>query len=155
VEPRAGAPVRSVTDVGRGDFVKVRGEWKRLLEQPVSAGVNEKLPSNWYCETEDGGSYDMYQVDRYAKAQDMEGLYSYGCSHKSVDPDCIGCWKRIAHESQLSGSMIIEALQERAELLPAENTAFTAARALAGRGDSVAPNTAMALVLTIERLAGL
>lgn len=39
-------------------------------------------------------------------------------------------------------------------LLLAENMVITIAKAQAGRGDTVPPNTAMALVITAERLGG-
>ena len=38
-------------------------------------------------------------------------------------------------------------------LLPAESMAFTVARGIAGRGDEIPPNIAVALLLTVERLA--
>ena len=40
-------------------------------------------------------------------------------------------------------------------LLPAEKMVLTVAKAQASRGDSVPPNTAMMLIMAIERLTGL
>ena len=64
------APVRSATDVGAGDYVKVNGQWKPIASN--SAEGSERTPRNWTVRTEDGASYDMYSISRYAKAADLE-----------------------------------------------------------------------------------
>jgi hypothetical protein len=32
--------------------------------------------------------------------------------HDVMDPDCVKCWMKIAHESQLAGAYLMEALNE-------------------------------------------
>ncbi len=60
-------PVRSVTDVGPGDYVKVRGTWKKIVTNTAHA---RPLPRVWRIETDDGEDYGMFDIDRYAKAED-------------------------------------------------------------------------------------
>lgn len=64
------SPSRGCTDVGKGDHVKVRGRWERITSN--SAEGASHTPRNWTVTTEDGGSYSMFGIDRYAKAEDLE-----------------------------------------------------------------------------------
>lgn len=68
---RDGAPARSATEVGPGDYVKVGSQWREVASN--SAFGAERLPRSWEVRTVDGGSHGMLGVQRYAKAQDMEG----------------------------------------------------------------------------------
>lgn len=63
------APSRSVTDVGPGDYVKIGSHWERIRSN--SAHGAEQTPRSWTVTTEGGGSYGMYGINRYAKAEDM------------------------------------------------------------------------------------
>lgn len=64
------APSRSVTDVGKGDFVKIGTQW-REIHSNTAAGA-QRTPRNWTVTTTDGGSHGMHGIRRYAKAEDME-----------------------------------------------------------------------------------
>lgn len=71
------APIRDVTEVDAGDYVNVGNhrdgfEWQKI--HCNSAAGAEYLPRNWTIVTESGGVYDMWAVQRYAKASDMEGV---------------------------------------------------------------------------------
>ena len=52
---KADTPVRSVTEVGPGDFVKVGKEWRRIA-------IN----------TAEGSMLDEIGIDLYAKAEDLK-----------------------------------------------------------------------------------
>mgnify|MGYP001601615724 CR=1 FL=1 len=67
---REDAPSRSVRDVGPGDFVKIGSRWERIRDN--SAYGADHTPRNWTVTTEGGGSYGMTQINRYAKAEDLE-----------------------------------------------------------------------------------
>lgn len=61
--------LRAAAEVGKGDFVKVRGVWKKIASNTATG-----LPATKYgriCTT-DGGEYSMWKVNRYAKAKDMK-----------------------------------------------------------------------------------
>lgn len=62
-------PSRSVTEVGPGDFVKVGSQWERIVSN--SAHGAQRTPREWTVTTE-RGSYGMYSINRYAKAEDMK-----------------------------------------------------------------------------------
>lgn len=64
------APTRRVTEVGRGDFVKIRGVVREIESNTAHGAV--RTPRDWIVRTTDGGSYGMFDVDRYAKAEDLE-----------------------------------------------------------------------------------
>lgn len=64
------APSRGCTDVGQGDFVKIGQTWKRITSN--SAAGESHTPRHWRIRTEDGGEYGMFDVNRYAKAEDLE-----------------------------------------------------------------------------------
>ena len=64
------APSRGCTEVGEGDFVKVRGSWKRISSNTAKGASH--TPRHWTIRTEDGGEYGMFNIDRYAKAEDLE-----------------------------------------------------------------------------------
>lgn len=68
--PKANTPPRDVTEVGKGDYVKIGSHWERIKSN-TAAGA-ERLPRSWTVTTETGGSYDMYGVNAYAKAEDFE-----------------------------------------------------------------------------------
>lgn len=65
----AEASSRSVTEVGPGDFVKVGNEWKAIRSNTAYGA--ERTPRNWTVTTEDGGVYDMWGINLYAKAEDL------------------------------------------------------------------------------------
>ncbi len=67
---KSDAPSRSAMDVGPGDYVKIGSQWKRISAN-TAAGA-ERTPRNWTVTTEDGGSYDMWSINRYAKREDLE-----------------------------------------------------------------------------------
>lgn len=67
----ADAPPRSITDVGIGDYIKIAdGSWARIAYN--SAFGAERTPRTWTVRTEHGGSYGMYDILRYAKAEDLQ-----------------------------------------------------------------------------------
>jgi len=67
---RPGVPTRNVTEVGKGDLVKIGQDWKRIHTN--SAAGAERVPRNWTITTADGSTYDMYGINRYAKWEDLE-----------------------------------------------------------------------------------
>jgi hypothetical protein len=67
---KSDTPSRSVNEVGRGDYVKIGAQWKRI--ESNSASGAERTPRNWTVTTEDGASYDMWSINRYAKAEDLD-----------------------------------------------------------------------------------
>jgi len=69
VERSPDAPHRSVTQVGPGDFVKVGPQWVEIKQN--SAHGEATTPRRWRIETE-GGIYDMWDINAYAKREDME-----------------------------------------------------------------------------------
>ncbi len=64
------APSRDVIEVGGGDFVKVRGEWRRIKHN-TAEGL-ERAPSNWAITVDTGYVFSPYEIERYAKAEDLE-----------------------------------------------------------------------------------
>lgn len=72
---RSDAPVRSVADVGPGDYVKVDGAWYRI-EINTAWGL-APLPKRWTVYTDDGRRHDSYDystercIQLYAKAEDF------------------------------------------------------------------------------------
>lgn len=67
---KSNAPSRSVTDVGRGDYVKIGGQWKEIASN--SAEGSDRTPRHWTVRTTDGGEYGMFGINRYAKKGDIE-----------------------------------------------------------------------------------
>lgn len=67
---KSDAPNRGVTDVGPGDYVKIGTQWKKI--ESNSAEGAEDLPRHWDIKTEDGGSYGMFNINLYAKKEDLE-----------------------------------------------------------------------------------
>lgn len=67
---KSDAPSRSVTDVGRGDYVKIGGQWKEIASN--SAAGSERLPRDWTVTTTDGCSYGMFSINRYARKGDLD-----------------------------------------------------------------------------------
>jgi hypothetical protein len=65
---RSGTPTRAVTDVGPGDFVQVVGSWEKILS---NTAFGKRLPRDWTIVTREG-MRGMFDVDRYAKAEDFE-----------------------------------------------------------------------------------
>ncbi|MDB5184353.1 MAG: hypothetical protein JWN38_161 [Candidatus Saccharibacteria bacterium] len=63
-------PVRDVTQVGKGDFVKVGSQWKEIESNPAEGASCS--PRDWVVRTTDGGQYGMFGIHRYAKAEDIE-----------------------------------------------------------------------------------
>ena len=67
---KAEAPIRNVTEVGPGDFVRIGRQWIEILSN-TAHGAPE-LPKSWSIECDDGNCYGMFSVDRYAKQEDFE-----------------------------------------------------------------------------------
>jgi len=67
---KEGAPSRGVTEVGPGDYVKIGSRWERITSNTAQGAPH--TPRSWTVQTEGGGSYGMYRIDRYAKAEDLE-----------------------------------------------------------------------------------
>jgi hypothetical protein len=67
---KSNAPSRSVTDVGRGDYVKIGSQWQKI--ESNSASGAEHTPRSWTVRTEGGGEHGMFGINRYAKAEDLE-----------------------------------------------------------------------------------
>ncbi len=65
------APVRSVTDIGPGDFVKVGTHWRRVVSNSDFGAEHPQRDGNWRIETEGGGTRTGWSINRYAKAEDM------------------------------------------------------------------------------------
>jgi hypothetical protein len=65
---KAKAPVRSAFDVGPDDYVFVEGSWKKIVSNSACHGAQ---CAHWEVVTADGGRYDTWSVDRYAKAEDL------------------------------------------------------------------------------------
>lgn len=63
-------PARSVTDVGAGDYVKVNGRWEPIASNTAKGAA--RTPRSWTVRTTGGASYGMFEIDRYAKAEDLE-----------------------------------------------------------------------------------
>jgi hypothetical protein len=68
--PKPSAPTRSVTDIGPGDYVKIGSRWAKVAGN--TAFGSPTTPRNWTVRTEDGAAYGMWQINAYAKAQDLE-----------------------------------------------------------------------------------
>ncbi len=64
-----GPKARSVTEVGRGDYIKVGDQWKKIVSN--SAAGAQSTPRNWVVRTEGGGEYSMWSINAYAKADDL------------------------------------------------------------------------------------
>jgi hypothetical protein len=67
MKPWPGAKDRSVTDVGPGDYVKVAGGWEKIVANTATGATH---PREWTVTTEQG-EYGMFDVYRYAKAEDF------------------------------------------------------------------------------------
>lgn len=67
---RGDSPSRGVQEIGRGDYVKIGSHWKRV-ESNSGQGKPGFPRDPWTIRTEDGGSYGMWDINRYAKAEDM------------------------------------------------------------------------------------
>jgi hypothetical protein len=65
---RAGAPDRTVTEIGPGDYVKVNGWWE-LVEWNTAFAV-QSTPRRWFIRT-GSGTRGMFEIERYAKAEDF------------------------------------------------------------------------------------
>lgn len=64
------APTRAVTDVGPGDFVKIGSEWRRIASNTAfNAAVT---PRSWVVRTQDGATHGMWDINAYAKDEDLE-----------------------------------------------------------------------------------
>jgi hypothetical protein len=58
------------TDIGPGDYVKIGSRWAKVAGN--TAFGSPTTPRNWTVRTEDGAAYGMWQINAYAKAQDLE-----------------------------------------------------------------------------------
>lgn len=63
------APIRNVTDVGPGDYVKIGDRWECIFHNTAYGKTN--TPRQWQITTEEGGFYDMWDIALYAKEEDM------------------------------------------------------------------------------------
>jgi hypothetical protein len=70
MQQKKSSPTRGAQDVGPGDYVKVGGSWKRISSN--SASGTQTLPRSWTVSTEDGASYSMWDIGRYAKREDLD-----------------------------------------------------------------------------------
>jgi hypothetical protein len=68
LELKSSAPIRAVTEVGIGDFIKTADGWSRITRLHIEGREN---PLTWRAYTAEGGTYRMYEALRYAKAQDI------------------------------------------------------------------------------------
>ncbi len=66
---KSDAPTRSVMHVGPGDYVKIGSEWRRISSN--TAFGDERTPRSWTVTTEDGRNYTMFDINLYAKAEDL------------------------------------------------------------------------------------
>jgi hypothetical protein len=66
---KSDAPFRGPTDVGIGDFVKIGAQWKRIKS---NTAIGDSHPRTWVIRTEDGLRYGPVNINRYAKAEDLE-----------------------------------------------------------------------------------
>jgi len=55
-------------EVGPGDFVLVRGQWEEITSNTAYGEVH--VPREWTIETTHG-TYSMWDIDRYAKADEL------------------------------------------------------------------------------------
>ena len=62
--------MRSATEVGKGYFVKIGGNWKRISSNTATGASS--VHGGWTIRTEDGCTYGAREVNRYAKAEDLE-----------------------------------------------------------------------------------
>jgi hypothetical protein len=70
VKLRYDAQVRGCTHVGPGDYVKIGEAWKRIAFNTATG--EPTTPRSWIVETEDGNTYDMFEINLYAKAGDFD-----------------------------------------------------------------------------------
>lgn len=66
---KSAAPTRTVTEVGRGDYVKIGSTWKRIAS---NSAQGQTRPRHWLVRTEDGQTYGRGEIMLYAKAEDIE-----------------------------------------------------------------------------------
>ena len=64
------APIRSVTEITTGDYVKVGSHWQRVASN--SAAGADHTPRNWTVQLENGASRGPMGINWYAKAEDIE-----------------------------------------------------------------------------------
>lgn len=60
-------PMRSIDEVGRGDFVKVGTTWKKI----TSITPGGRFRRDQTIRTADGCQYNMGDINRYGKAEDF------------------------------------------------------------------------------------
>ena len=60
---------RNVSEVGEGDYVLIGSTWKRITHN--TAAGEQRIPKDWTVTTEGGNRYSMYEINRYAKAEDL------------------------------------------------------------------------------------
>jgi hypothetical protein len=63
---------RNAMEVGPGDYVKIGTRWERIASN--TAHGSKSLPRSWSVSTENGRSYGMFEIMRYARAEDMENI---------------------------------------------------------------------------------
>lgn len=68
---RHDAPVRSVQEVGPGDYVKLEDGWAQITTN--TAYGHQRTPRTWKIRTADGTLHGMFDCYLYAKAEDILG----------------------------------------------------------------------------------
>jgi hypothetical protein len=75
---RADAPVRSASDVGPGDYVKLGSTWHPIRSNDVFGhNIHETeawRKGNWRIETTTGRTVSGWSAMNYAKVEDMETI---------------------------------------------------------------------------------
>lgn len=66
---REDAPVRSCTEVGRGDYVQTKQGWRKIRRN--TAFRRWFIPKTWTVEIEDGSELGVFDCLRYAKPCDL------------------------------------------------------------------------------------
>ena len=65
------SPIRTATEVGPGDYVKVGSTWQKITGNTAFGAT--RTPRSWEVSTEGGQRLGMFEINRYAKAEDVEG----------------------------------------------------------------------------------
>jgi len=60
----------SCIEAGPGDYVKIGREWKQI-EHNTAHGVDH-TPRTWTVTTTDGQRYGMWDINAYAKAEEVK-----------------------------------------------------------------------------------
>lgn len=66
---RSDAPVRNVTEVGPGDYVKLDEGWLKIITNTAHNML--RTPRSWTIAVEGGREVGMYEIYRYARLEDF------------------------------------------------------------------------------------